>query len=304
MNGKVLRAQKGQYTVEYENGGTLTECVCRSSSKLGKNGTVPLPGDTVEFELNSDGTGFIGGISPRKNTFVRPPISNVDVLAVVIATANPQPATFTVDKLTVSAVAAGVEVCVIINKTDIASPESLCEIYEKCGFRCFPLSALKGTDTEVLKQWLYGKITVFSGVSGVGKSSLINNLYPSLNARVGELSDKIMRGKNTTRHTVLYNVGNGTYIADSPGFSRIEIGSALPYEAVSKQNDFVLTIDAEELQYAFPEFEKHIGTCRWSDCSHTKEDGCAVKNAVENGEIAESRYDSYLKLYYELKSTT
>ena len=260
---------------------------------------MPLAGDVAEFEPNEDDTGFIVSIGERKNSFVRPLAANVDVLAIVVAVCEPDPFLYNIDKLTVAATASGVEIWVIINKTDIGSPRELENIYRSAGIKCIKVCAADGRIDE-LKKAVEGKTVVFTGASGVGKSSLLNAMYPSLNVETGELSAKLMRGKNTTRHTELHKVGERTYIGDSPGFTRLEVDKKLHYE--EKDNDFrtLLSVEKKELKLLFPEMRDLDGECRWRDCSHTKEDGCAVKMKVDSGEISVSRYESYLKMYESL----
>ena len=293
MNGKILKGLKGLYTVEAENG-TLYEC--RTATKVRKSGIMPLAGDNAEFEANEDNTGFIVGIGKRRNSFVRPLASNVDVLAIVVAVSEPEPFLYNIDKLTVAATASDVETWIVINKTDVASPDELEKIYTKAGFNCIKVCAALG-DVERLKNMIQGKTVIFAGASGVGKSSLLNAMYPVFNAEIGELSSKLMRGKNTTRHTELHKVGECTYIGDSPGFTRLDVDKKVEYEERDQDFRTLLSVDKKELKNLFPEMCKIEGECRWRDCSHTKEDGCVVKENVEAGNIPVSRYESYLKMY-------
>ena len=296
----ILKVYKGVYTVESLKNELIN---CRCASKLRKSGIMPLAGDMVTVEKNEDGTGFIISVKERKNRLVRPAVANADLLAVVVAAADPTPFYYNIDKLTASAVHAGIGVCVIINKTDLeyGETEKIKSIYTKAGFDCFCASAAKGEGIQEIKEYLRGRKTAFSGASGVGKSSLLNALFPEAYAKEGELSAKIKRGKNTTRHTELYKADDSTYIADTPGFSKLFVEKDVPYIQKNQNDSFCLEISKEKLIEAFPEMAPYGTECRYRDCTHTKEEGCAILKAVAEGIIPASRHESYLKLFEELK---
>ncbi len=280
-NGVVLLEKKGLYTV-YCDGESVS---CRAGSRLRKSGVRLLAGDVAEIEQNDDGTGFIVGIKERKNSLIRPRVANVELFVIVTATCDPMPFLYNLDKLTVMAAVAGIETVFAVNKSDLASPETLCGLYESAGMKCFPICATDGNGVEALKNYIKGKTVVFAGASGVGKSSLINALYPALDAEIGELSQKIARGKNTTRHTEFYLTEDRTLVADTPGFTMLD-------------SDRLGVTDKKKLWEYFPEFENH--NCRFRGCTHLKEEGCSVIEDVKNGKTAKSRHESYCKLYGEL----
>jgi len=252
-----------------------------------KGGIRLFAGDRVEIELNSDGSGFITAALPRQNMLARPPVANVGAFVIVAAAASPTPYPYNIDKLTVMAEKAGVETVLAINKCDLCGEEQLYGIYTAAGYKCFALSAATGKGVDALRDYLRGKTAVFAGASGVGKSSLLNALYPVLNAETGELSKKIVRGKNTTRHTEFFAVEPNTYIADTPGFTMLD-------------EDKLGIKDKDGVFDCFPELAKYFGNCRYRGCTHLKEEGCAVLEAVNNGEVAPTRHESYVRLYNAL----
>lgn len=279
-NGIIVKALSGFYYVRTESG--VIECKARGRFRL--DGTSPLVGDRVECSTDAAGKGRIDGVAERKNWFIRPAVANMDCMVFVAANANPVTDPFLIDRVTVIAEAAGCGVVVCVNKSDLDEAEGLCAAYEKTGYAVVRTSAATGEGVESLRRAVAGKVCAFTGNSGVGKSSIINALCPGLAIETGEVSERLGRGKHTTRHVELYDIGGGTYIADTPGFASFDV-------------EMIRKIEKEELQALFPEFRPYLGTCRFADCAHLKEPGCAVTEAVESGEIARSRHDSYTKLY-------
>ncbi len=278
--GVVIREKKGLYSVAAD-GRTVP---CHAGSRIRKGGFRLLAGDRVEIELNSDGSGFITALLPRVNSLARPLVANIDLFVIVAAAASPAPYPYNIDKLTAMAAKRGIETAIAVNKCDVGDPEPLCAVYGLAGYRCFRVCAATGEGVGELAAYLKGKTAVFAGASGVGKSSLLNALFSGCDLQTGELSRRTERGKNTTRHTEFFAVGDGTYIADTPGFTSFD-----------EEN---LGIDGKgELFSCFPEFEPFFGKCRWRGCTHTKEEGCAITEAVRGGKIAASRHESYVRLY-------
>ncbi len=285
--GRIIVGRKGFFTVE--NG--EERCVCKACTRLRLEKKEPLCGDFALYEDNGDGTGFITDLEPRKNSFPRPGFANADILAIIIASANPPPDLFYVDKMTCIGVKAKAETVIVVNKTDLKSGDDYAGIYEKCGLKTFRTRHDTGEGINALKSFLEGKTAVFAGPSGVGKSSLLNAMFPEYHAETGELSEKILRGRNTTRHTELFVTPSGGHIADTPGFT------SLDFERYD-----LLTL--AELKTCFPEMGEYAKNCRFRDCGHTKETGCGVIAAAENGLIPKSRHESYVKLFDILKNKT
>ena len=277
--GRIIRSLSGFYEVQTAEG----PVTCRARGSLRRTGETPLTGDMVEISVEK-GKGMVEKILPRRNQFVRPAVSNVDALVVFAANVNPVTEPFLIDRVAAIAGDQEVEVILCINKCDLDPAENLVRIYRNAGFQVICTSAETGAGVEELRDLIRGKLVAFTGNSGVGKSSILNRLCPELNLPVGEVSEKLGRGRHTTRHVELYHLGEDTYVADTPGFSSFD----------TDQMDVMLK---ENLQYAFPDFAPYIGTCQFHDCSHRKEPGCAVTAALAAGEIEASRYDSYLKLY-------
>ena len=279
ITGRIVRSISGFYDVQVSD----RVISCRARGILRKEGNSPLTGDMVEITVER-GKGMVEKILPRKNSFVRPAVANVDALVVFAANVNPVTEPFLIDRVAAIAGDQEVTVYLCVNKCDLDPALDLVRIYENAGFAVICTSAETGEGVEELRQLLQGKLTAFTGNSGVGKSSILNRLCPELALPTGEVSEKLGRGRHTTRHVELYRLGDNTYVADTPGFSSFD----------TDQMDVILK---ENLQYAFPDFGRYIGRCRFDDCSHRKEPGCAVREAWEAGQIESTRYDSYLKLY-------
>lgn len=261
-------------------------CTCRARGKLRLHDSSPLVGDRVEYERNQDGSGTVLSILPRQNSFIRPAVANIDLLVIVAAAVNPISDPFLIDRMTVMAERHSCKVLICINKADLNPGDRLYNIYTRAGFPVIRTSAITGLGMEQLKKALQGATAAFSGNSGVGKSSLLNALEPNLALLTGEVSEKLGRGRHTTRHVQLFPLSFGGFLADTPGFGSFDIEQTEP-------------VRKEELQYAFPEFRSFLGDCRFHDCAHLKEPGCAVLSALAQGAIQSSRHESYERLYRE-----
>lgn len=279
-DGVIVKALSGFYYVETE--GKLLECKARGKFRL--DGTSPLVGDRVSCSLDANGKGRIDHVEPRRNWFIRPAVANVDMLVFVAANTNPVTDPFLIDRVSVIAAEADCELVICVNKTDIDAGDELFDVFTAAGFPVVRTSAVTGEGMDELRGLLCGKISAFTGNSGVGKSSILNALIPGANIQTAEVSERLGRGKHTTRHVELYALGDDTFVADTPGFASFEV-------------DMVNPISCENLQYAFREFRPYIGQCRFRDCAHLKEPGCAVLAAVEAGKIAPERHESYARLY-------
>ena len=277
--GRIIRSLSGFYEVSTPSG-TIT---CRGRGSLRRSGDTPLTGDMVEISVEK-GKGMVEKILPRKNSFVRPAVANIDALVIFAANVNPVTEPFLIDRVAAIAGDREVPVVLCINKCDLDPAVDLMRIYSRAGFPVILTSAETGEGVDILRQLIRGKLTAFTGNSGVGKSSMLNALCPTLGLATGEVSEKLGRGRHTTRHVELYDLGDNTYVADTPGFSSFD----------TDQMDVMLK---ENLQYAFPDFQEHLGNCQFHDCTHRKEPGCAVRKALEAGLLEPTRYDSYLRLY-------
>ena len=279
QRGRIIRSLSGFYDVQLPEG----VVTCRGRGILRKEQITPLTGDLVEITLEG-GKGMVETVLPRSNSFIRPAVANVDALVLFAANVNPVTEPFLIDRVAAIAGDQNVPCILCVNKSDLDPAEQLQEIYRKAGFPVICTSAKTGQGIEELRQALRGKLTAFTGNSGVGKSSILNCLCPELTLATGEVSEKLGRGRHTTRHVELYCLGDDTYVMDTPGFSSFD----------TDQMDVILK---ENLQYSFPDFAPCLGRCQFADCTHRSEPGCAVRARVEAGQISASRYDSYLRLY-------
>ena len=279
MIGKIIKLTGGFYYVKddkvYET---------RARGLFRHKDEKPVVGDIVDFEVEKEMLGYITNVHPRKNMLKRPPVANVDLALVIIPTKNPNPNIFLIDKVLAEYEKEDITVKIVISKADLDKDyaNELKNIYEKAGYETYIYSAITGEGKESIKNLLEGKTTALSGVSAAGKSTLISNIL-NINLETGTVSSKLNRGKHTTRHVEIFPGENNTFIFDTPGFSSYEVD-----------------VEAEDLKYYFREFNKY--SCKFNDCHHVNEPGCGVKAALENGEVEETRYESYIRLYEELKN--
>ena len=284
VEGRIQKALSGFYYVD--TGSELL--TCRARGKFRKDGISPLVGDRVEVRELGNGDGFLEKILPRRNAFARPAVANIDQLVVIASGAIPRTDPFLIDRVAAIAALKGCEVIILLNKCDLDSADELYGIYRAAGFQTLRVSAETGEGLEALKPLITGKLSAFTGNSGVGKSSILNALDSEFHIQVGEVSDALGRGRHTTRHVELFRLSCGAEIVDSPGFSSFETDE--------------LNLELKHrLPQTFREFGPYLDRCRFVGCSHTKEKGCAVLEAVRRGDIQKSRHDSYLRLYEELK---
>ena len=284
-NGRIIKALSGFYYVDI---GEKDLIQCRARGKFRQDGMSPLVGDLVEVRETEPGCGMVWEILPRKNAFDRPAVANVDQLVVIASQAIPVTDPFLIDRVAAIAALKECEVVVCINKTDLADAGDLADIYRTAGFRTVCVSAETGAGIGDLVDIISGKLSAFTGNSGVGKSSILNAIEPGFSLRVDAVSEKLGRGKHTTRHVELFRLSCGAAVIDTPGFSSFDA------------EDLSLELK-EKLPETFVEFRPYLDDCRFVGCSHTKEKGCAVMQAVKAGTISKSRYESYLRLHGELK---
>lgn len=287
MQGKIIKGIAGFYYVNVVKSGLYE---CKAKGIFRKEKLKPLIGDVVEIDIldETEKKGNITEILERKNELIRPAVANIDQALVVFAVAKPKPHFNLLDRFLIMMESKEIPVILCFNKKDIASEkeiEEIKDIYGKCGYQIVFTSALEEENTDTLKKLLHGKTTAIAGPSGVGKSSLINIFQPDARMETGSISEKIERGKHTTRHSELIEIEENTYIMDTPGFSSLYT------------NEF----EKEELKYYFTEFAEYEGQCRFFGCDHVHEPDCAVKEAVAEGKIHKVRYENYLEMYHELK---
>lgn len=283
MTGRIFKGIGGFYYVKAADG-AMIECKARGIFR--KDNIKPVAGDEVRLGWEGE-SAYIDEILPRKNVFVRPAVANVDQLVVIASTTEPKPSFLVIDKLLAVAVDAEVQPVLVVTKTDLTPPDEIEQAYAGSGIPVIAVNAEKGTGLKELRQVLPGKLSVLCGNSGVGKSTLLNALLPGLEQETGEISQKLGRGRHTTREVEIFEVEGGL-LADTPGFASFDLQRAAP-------------IVKENLQFAFPEIEKHITQCKFTGCAHVGETGCAVREALQNGEISPSRYESYVTLYEQAK---
>ena len=280
--GVVIKGVGGNYDVACE--GQILRC--RASAKIKHQKNLLAAGEYVELRLTDDG-GYITERLPRRNGLIRPAIANIDQLVILCSQAPPVTDPYLIDKVTVVALYQGIQPVILLNKSDLHDSVDLYHAYQKAGFPVLRASAVTGEGVEEVKAMLAGKISAFTGNSAIGKSSILNRIDSRFGLQVGDMSEKIARGRHTTRHVELFQLDNGGFVADTPGFSTFD---AVRMEKLTKEN----------LQQYFPEIDRFFAQCRFSDCKHIKEPGCVVREAVEQGEIAKSRYESYCMLYEEV----
>lgn len=292
MQGKIVKGIAGFYYVHAKGKDNSEGCVyeCKAKGIFRKDNIKPLVGDDVEMDVIDEEKkiGNIVSILPRKNALIRPAVANIDQALVIFAATKPEPNLNLLDRFLVMMEQQGRDCIICFNKIDIASKEQqqkLSAVYEKSGCKVLFVSAKEKQGMDILLELLHGKTTTVAGPSGVGKSSIINEIQPEIKMETGSISEKIERGKHTTRHSELIAVGENTYIMDTPGFSSLGI----------------FDMEKEDLKYYYPEFGEYENTCRFNGCVHIGEPDCKVKEAVARDEISSERYENYKLLYEELK---
>jgi ribosome biogenesis GTPase len=284
LNGIIIKGIGGFYYIEAN--GDIYECKARGAFR--KKKISPLAGDNVTITVRENGENTIDDILERKNFLIRPPVANVDTLVIVSSVKEPVPSTLVIDRLTAIAVSKNIKPCIVFSKSDLGDTKELEEIYKKAGLDVCSVCCKTGEGVEKVKEMIKGGITVFTGNTGVGKSSLLNCIDSRFSIETGEVSSKLGRGRHTTRDVTLHKV-NDFYVADTPGFSSLDIESG---ELIMK----------DDLPYCFPEFSEYLGKCRFSSCTHTVDKGCKILDALKKGDIHESRHLSYVTMFNEVKN--
>lgn len=282
--GRIEKALSGFYYVN--TGGETLQC--RARGKFRREGLSPLVGDWVQVRELGNGEGFVETVEARRNQFARPAAANIDQLVILASAAIPVTEPYLIDRIASIAALKGCQVLLCLNKCDLDSADELYDIYSRSAIPVLRVSAVTGQGLDALREAIRGKLSAFTGNSGVGKSSVLNALLPSLALPVGEVSKALGRGRHTTRHVELFSLGEDTYIIDTPGFSSFD----------TAEMDLALK---QHLPDMFPEFAPYVSDCRFTGCTHTKEKGCRVLQAVKDGLIPASRHRSYVRLYDELK---
>lgn len=284
MNGKIVKGIGGFYYVETADG--LFECKARGAFR--KEKITPMVGDNVSITINTQAENTIDRIETRRNFLLRPPLANLDQLFIVSSVVDPAVHVLHIDKLTAIAQYKGIACIIVFTKTDLSNAyQEYAAIYRQAGFKTILCDNTRQTGIEEIRALLTGKISAFTGNSGVGKSTILNYLQPGLKLQTGETSKKLGRGKHTTRHCELFQIAGG-YVADTPGFSSIDFEKS---EKILK----------EDLPYCFKDFLPYLEDCRFTSCSHTGDKGCALCKAVDDGKISESRHNSYIQMYQDVK---
>ena len=284
LNGIIIKGIGGFYYVEAA--GEVYECKARGAFR--KKKITPLAGDNVTITVREGRENTIDEINDRKNFLLRPPVANIDTLIIVSSIKEPVPSLLVIDKMTAIAVDKGIKPCVVFSKCDLGDTSEYEEVYKKAGIEVASVCCKTGEGIEAVKEMIGDGITVFTGNTGVGKSSLLNCIDERFSLATGEISDKLGRGRHTTREVTLYHIGNGL-VADTPGFSSLDIEQSS--EVILKEN----------LPFCFPEFQDYLGKCKFTSCSHTVEKGCVILDALKNGLIDKNRHESYISMYNDVK---
>lgn len=284
LNGVIIKGIGGFYYVEAA--GEVYECKARGAFR--KKKITPLAGDNVTITVREGKENTIDEIGERKNFLLRPPVANIDTLIIVSSVKDPVPSLLVIDKMTAIAVDKGIKPCVVFSKSDLGDTTELESIYRKAGIDVVSVCCKTGEGIEKVKEMINDGITVFTGNTGVGKSSLLNCIDDRFSLATGEISDKLGRGRHTTREVTLYHINNGL-VADTPGFSSLDI---------EQTSDVIVK---ENLPFCFPEFQEYLGKCKFTSCSHTVEKGCLILEALNNGEIDKNRHESYVSMYNDVK---